>query len=172
MKKQLIANLPYLLFVFLFAKVAQAIRLAPGADLSEQLLHLGKGFASAFSHVGGMVPRDLLIGAGSAALLRMAAYIKAQNAKRYRHGVEYGSARWGTVADIAPFMDKDFFYNIPLTKTERLTMSSRPKQAKFARNKNVVVIGGSGSGKTRSYVKPSLLQMHSSYVVTDPKGSL
>ena len=132
MKKHLIAYLPYLLFAVLFAKAAQAFRIAPGANLSEQILHLQNGFAIAFSQIGGMIPRDLLIGVGCAGLLRMAAYIKAQNAKKYRHGLEYGSARWGTAADIAPFIDKDFFYNIPLTKTERLTMASRVKIAKYA----------------------------------------
>ena len=172
MKKRLIAYIPYLLLAVLFTKAAQAFRMAPGANFSEQLLHLQDGFSIAFSQIGCIIPRDLLIGVGCAGLLRMAAYIKAQNAKKYCHGLEYGSARWGTAADIAPFIDKDFFYNIPLTKTERLTMASRVKIAKYARNKNVVVIGGSGSGKTFSFVKPSLLQMHSSYVVTDPKGTI
>ena len=102
----------------------------------------------------------------------MAVYLKGKNAKKYRHGIEYGSARWGTAADIAPYMDKDFFQNIPMTQTERITMASRPKQPKYARNKNILVIGGSGSGKTRFFCKPSLLQAHSSYVCTDPKGTL
>ncbi len=103
-------------------------------------------------------------------MLRMAVYLRSQNAKKYRHGMEYGSARWGTAADIAPYIDPDFFQNIPMTMTERLTMASRPKQPKYARNKNILVIGGSGSGKTRFFCKPSLLQAHSSYVVTDPKA--
>ena len=102
----------------------------------------------------------------------MAVYLKGKNAKKYRHGIEYGSARWGTAADIAPYMDKDFFQNIPMTQTERITMASRPKQPKYARNKNILVIGGSGSGKTRFFCKPSLLQAHSSYVCTDPNGNL
>ena len=115
---------------------------------------------------------DLLIGIAGALFLRLAVYTRSQNVKKYRHGVEYGSARWGTPADIAPFIDPDFFQNIPMTMTERLTMASRPKQPKYARNKNILVIGGSGSGKTRFFCKPSLLQAHSSYVVTDPKGTL
>lgn len=172
LKKLIPPNLPYLIFSYPFAKVAMAFRLMPGADLSEKLLHIGSGFSAAFSIFGGLSAVDLLIGAAGAALLRLAVYLKAKNAKKYRRGAEYGSARWGTPADIAPFIDKDFFNNIPLTRTERLTMESRPKIPKHARNKNVVVIGGSGSGKTRSYVKPSLMQMHSSYVVTDPKGTI
>ena len=117
-------------------------------------------------------PTDLLIGIAGAVILRMAVYLKGKNAKKYRHGIEYGSARWGTAADIAPYMDKDFFQNIPMTQTERITMASRPKQPKYARNKNILVIGCSGSGKTRFFCKPSLLQAHSSYVCTDPKGTL
>lgn len=117
-------------------------------------------------------PTELLIGIAGALFLRLAVYTRSQNAKKYRHGVEYGSARWGTAADIAPYIDPDFFQNIPMTMTERLTMVSRPKQPKYARNKNILVIGGSGSGKTRFFCKPSLLQAHSSYVVTDPKGTL
>ena len=117
-------------------------------------------------------PTDLLIGIAGALFLWLAVYTRSQNVRKYRHGVEYGSARWGTPADIAPFIDPDFFQNIPMTMTERLTMASRPKQPKYARNKNILVIGGSGSGKTRFFCKPSLLQAHSSYVVTDPKGTL
>ena len=173
MKKLFLLNLPYLLFVYPFDKLAQAFRLAPGADLSGKLLSIGDGFTAAFSspwlsfHL-----TDLLIGIAGAVLLRMAVYLKGKNAKKYRHGIEYGSARWGTAADIAPYMDKDFFQNIPMTQTERITMASRPKQPKYARNKNILVIGGSGSGKTRFFCKPSLLQAHSSYVCTDPKGTL
>lgn len=115
---------------------------------------------------------DLLLGIAGAAMLRMAVYLRSQNTKKYRHGMEYGSARWGNASDIAPYIDPDFFQNIPMTMTERLTMASRPKQPKYARNKNILVIGGSGSGKTQFFCKPSLLQAHSSYVVTDPKGSL
>ena len=173
MKKMFLLNLPYLLFVYPFDKLAQAFRLAPGADLSGKLLSIGDGFTAAFSSPWlSFHPTDLLIGIAGAVILRMAVYLKGKNAKKYRHGIEYGSARWGTAADIAPYMDKDFFQNIPMTQTERITMASRPKQPKYARNKNILVIGGSGSGKTRFFCKPSLLQAHSSYVCTDPKGTL
>ena len=173
MKKLFLLNLPYLLFVYPFDKLAQAFRLAPGADLSDKLLSIGDGFTAAFSSPWlSFHPTDLLIGITGAVVLRMAVYLKGKNAKKYRHGIEYGSARWGTAADIAPYMDKDFFQNIPMTQTERITMASRPKQPKYARNKNILVIGGSGSGKTRFFCKPSLLQAHSSYVCTDPKGTL
>ena len=172
-KKLILTNLPYLLFVYPFDKVSQAFRLAPGADLSAKLLAIGEGFTAAFSRMGlSFHPTDLLIGIAGALVLRLAVYMRSKNAKKYRHGVEYGSARWGTAADIAPYIDPDFFQNIPMTMTERLTMASRPKQPKYARNKNILVIGGSGSGKTRFFCKPSLLQAHSSYVVTDPKGTL
>ena len=173
MKKLFLLNLPYLLFVYPFDKLAQAFRLAPGADLSGKLLSIGDGFTAAFfSPWLSFHPTDLLIGIAGAVVLRMAVYLKGKNAKKYRHGIEYGSARWGAAADIAPYMDKDFFQNIPMTQTERITMASRPKQPKYARNKNILVIGGSGSGKTRFFCKPSLLQAHSSYVCTDPKGTL
>ena len=173
MKKLFLLNLPYLLFVYPFDKLAQAFRLAPGADLSGKLLSIGDGFTAAFSSPWlSFHPTDLLIGIAGAVILRMAVYLKGKNAKKYRHGIEYGSARWGTAADIDPYMDKDFFQNIPMTQTERITMASRPKQPKYARNKNILVIGGSGSGKTRFFCKPSLLQAHSSYVCTDPKGTL
>ena len=173
MKKLFLLNLPYLLFVYPFDKLAQAFRLAPGADLSGKLLSIGDGFTAALSSPWlSFHPTDLLIGIAGAVVLRMAVYLKGKNAKKYRHGIEYGSARWGTAADIAPYMDKDFFQNIPMTQTERITMASRPKQPKYARNKNILVIGGSGSGKTRFFCKPSLLQAHSSYVCTDPKGTL
>ena len=172
-KKLILTNLPYLLFVYPFDKAAQAFRLAPGTDLSAKILTIGDGFAAAFDRmVLSFHPTDLLIGIAGAVLLRLAVYMRSQNAKKYRHGVEYGSARWGTAGDIAPYIDLDFFQNIPMTMTERLTMASRPKQPKYARNKNILVIGGSGSGKTRFFCKPSLLQAHSSYVVTDPKGTL
>ena len=173
MKKLFLLNLPYLLFVYPFDKLTQAFRLAPGADLSGKLLSIGDGFTAALSSPWlSFHPTDLLIGIAGAVILRMAVYLKGKNAKKYRHGIEYGSARWGTAADIAPYMDKDFFQNIPMTQTERITMASRPKQPKYARNKNILVIGGSGSGKTRFFCKPSLLQAHSSYVCTDPKGTL
>ena len=173
LKKVLLPNLPYLLFAWLFDKLCQAVRLAPGADASEKLLRIVQGFTEAFASLWlSLHPLDLLLGVAGAALVRLAVYLKAKNAKKYRRGVEYGSARWGRPEDIAPYIDPVPDWNIPLTRTESLTMTSRPKDPKTARNKNVLVIGGSGSGKTRFFVKPSLLQMHSSYVVTDPKGQL
>ena len=173
LKKALILNLPYLLFVYLFDKLCQAVRLAPGLDASEKFLHLSQGFTEAFSYAApSLHPLDLLAGIAGVGIVRLAVYAKSKNTKKYRKGVEYGSARWGTAADIAPYVDPIPDWNIPLTQTEKLTMSSRPKNPKYARNKNILVIGGSGSGKTRFFVKPSLMQMHSSYVVTDPKGQL
>ena len=173
LKKQIILNLPYLIFVYLFDKLCQGIRLAPGADASEKLLHIGQGFSAAFASLAPSFHLlDLCMGAAGAVLIRLAVYSKGKNAKKYRRGIEYGSARWGTPADIAPYADPDFFQNVLLTQTERITMSSRPKAPKYARNKNILVIGGSGSGKTRFFVKPNLLQCHSSYVVTDPKGTI
>ena len=172
-KKLLILNLPYLLFVYLFDKIGAAIRLTPGADASEKLLQLGTGFAAAFSSIApSFHPADLLIGIAGAVIVRLAVYFKGKNAKKYRKGMEYGSARWGCAEDIKPYADPVFENNVLLTQTERLTMNSRPKQPKYARNKNILVIGGSGSGKTRFFVKPNLMQMHSSYVVTDPKGTV
>ena len=173
LKKALLPNLPYLLFVWFFDKLCQAVRLSPGADASEKLLRIAQGFTEAFASLWlSLHPLDLLLGVAGAALVRLAVYLKAKNAKKYRRGVEYGSARWGRPEDIAPYIDPVPDWNIPLTRTESLTMTSRPKDPKTARNKNILVIGGSGSGKTRFFVKPSLLQMHSSYVVTDPKGQL
>ena len=172
-KKLLILNLPYLLFVWLFDKAGAAVRLSPGADASAKLLHLGDGFTTAFSSIApSFHPADLLIGIAGAVIVRLIIYTKGKNAKKYRRGTEYGSARWGGADDIKPYTDPVFENNIPLTQTERLTMNSRPKQPKYARNKNILVIGGSGSGKTRFFVKPNLMQMHSSYVVTDPKGTV
>ena len=173
LKKVLLPNLPYLLFVWLFDKLCQAVRLAPGLNASEKLLRIAQGFTEAFASLWlSLHPLDLLLGVAGAVLVRLAVYLKAKNAKKYRRGVEYGSARWGRPEDIAPYIDPVPDWNIPLTRTESLTMTSRPKDPKTARNKNILVIGGSGSGKTRFFVKPSLLQMHSSYVVTDPKGQL
>jgi len=172
-KKLLILNLPYLLFVYLFDKAGAAVRLSPGMDASQKILNLGEGFTAAFASAApSFHPADLLIGIAGAVIIRLAVYLKGKNAKKYRKGIEYGSARWGTAEDIKPYIDPVFENNIPLTQTERLTMNSRPKQPKYARNKNILVIGGSGSGKTRFFVKPSLMQMHSSYVVTDPNGNL
>ena len=173
LKKVLLPNFPYLLFAWLFDKLCQALRLSPGAGASEKLLRIAQGFTEAFASLWlSLHPLDLLLGVAGAALVRLAVYLKAKNAKKYRRGVEYGSARWGRPEDIAPYIDPVPDWNIPLTRTESLTMTSRPKDPKTARNKNILVIGGSGSGKTRFFVKPSLLQMHSSYVVTDPKGQL
>ena len=173
LKKYLLPNLPYLFFVYLFDKLCQAVRLVPGLDASEKLLHIGQGFQTAFaSSAPSLHVLDICVGILGAVLVRLAVYVKSKNAKKYRKGIEYGSARWGTAADIAPYIDPVPDWNIPLTRTESLTMTSRPKQPKYARNKNILVIGGSGSGKTRFFVKPSIMQMHSSYVITDPKGQL
>ena len=178
LKKYLLPNLPYLFFVYLFDKLCQAVRLAPGLDVSEKLLHIGQGFQTAFaSSAPSFHVLDICVGIFGAILVRRAVYLKAKNAKKYRRGVEYGSARWGRPEDIAPYIDPVPDWNIPLTRTESLTMTSRPKQPKYARNKNILVIGGSGSGKTRFFVKPSLMQCTSkdfptSYIVTDPKGTL
>ena len=173
LKKLLILNAPYLLFVYLFDKIGQAVRLSPGADLSGKVLSLADGFSAAFTNpLPSLAPMDLLIGIVGAVLIRLIVYVKGKNAKKYRKGVEYGSARWGNAEDIKPYTDPVFQNNVLLTQTERLTMNSRPKQPKYARNKNILVIGGSGSGKTRFFVKPNLMQMHSSYVVTDPKGTV
>ena len=178
MKKLIIANLPYLLFVYLFSKLGQTYRLAAGADLSEKLLHLADGFSLAFESAAPSFHLfDLAVGVAGAVALRLMVYCKSKNAKKYRRGVEYGSARWGGPKDIAPYIDPVFDNNILLTQTERLTMNNRPKDPKTARNKNVLVIGGSGSGKTRFFVKPNLMQCVSkgyptSFVITDPKGSL
>ena len=172
-KKLILPNIPYVFFVYLFDKVGQAARLAPGADISEKILNITQGFSEAFSNALPSVhPLDLLIGIVGAVVIRLIVYVKGKNAKKYRKGAEYGSARWGNAEDIKPYIDPDFQNNIILTQTERLTMNSRPKQPKYARNKNVVVIGGSGSGKTRFFVKPNLMQLHSSYVLTDPKGTV
>ena len=173
LKKYLLPNLPYLFFVYLFDKLCQAVRLALGLDASEKLLHIGQGFQTAFaSSAPSFHALDICVGILGAVFVRLAVYVKGKNAKKYRKGMEYGSARWGTAADIAPYIDPVPDWNIPLTRTESLTMTSRPKQPKYARNKNILVIGGSGSGKTRFFVKPSIMQMHSSYVITDPKGQL
>ena len=173
LKKLILPNLPYVLFVYLFDKVAQAVRLAPGADLSGKLLAIGDGFTAAFaSPLPSLHGIDILIGIAGAVVIRLVVYTKGKNAKKYRKGMEYGSARWGNAEDIKPYIDPVFENNVLLTQTERLMMSSRPKQPKYARNKNILVIGGSGSGKTRFFVKPNLMQMHSSYVVTDPKGTV
>ena len=172
-KKFLLPNIPYV-FIALFAtKLGQAWRLAPGMDFSGKALHLMEGFATAFSSlVPSFHPIDLCVGVAAALLIRLIVYVKGKNAKKFRKNLEYGSARWGKPEDIAPYVDPKFENNVILTRTERLMMSNRPKDPKTARNKNVLVVGGSGSGKTRFFIKPNLMQLHSSYVVTDPKGSI
>lgn len=172
-KKLLILNIPYLVLALLFTKASQAWRLAAGYDFAGKFLNLTSGFALAFENpLPSLHAQDLLIGFLFGAILRLIVYIKGKNAKKYRKGIEYGSARWGNTEDIRPFADPLFRNNVILTKTESLTMSSRPKNPKHARNKNVLIVGGSGSGKTRFWLKPNLMQCHSSYVVTDPKGSI
>ena len=172
-KKFLLPNIPYV-FIALFAtKLGQAWRLAPGMDFSGKALHLMEGFAAAFqSALPSFHPIDLCVGVAAALLIRLIVYVKGKNAKKFRKNLEYGSARWGKPEDIAPYVDPKFENNVILTRTERLMMSNRPKDPKTARNKNVLVVGGSGSGKTRFFIKPNLMQLHSSYVVTDPKGSI
>ena len=171
LKKTLISSLPYV-FIALFAtKLGQMWRLADGITVSEKFLHIASGFTESMqSPLPSFHPLDLLVGVITALLIRLIVYEKSKNAKKYRRNVEYGSARWGKADDIAPYIDPDFRNNVILTRTERLTMNNRPKDPKTARNKNVLVVGGSGSGKTRFFVKPQIMQMHSSYVVTDPKG--
>ena len=172
-KKFLLPNIPYV-FIALFAtKLGQAWRFAPGMDFSGKALHLMEGFAAAFrSALPSFHPIDLCVGVAAALLIRLIVYVKGKNAKKFRKNLEYGSARWGRPEDIAPYVDPKFENNVILTQTERLMMSNRPKDPKTARNKNVLVVGGSGSGKTRFFIKPNLMQLHSSYVVTDPKGSI
>ncbi|MCD8362176.1 MAG: hypothetical protein LUC98_04310 [Lachnospiraceae bacterium] len=175
-KKQLMQNLPYVITGLIATNLGEAWRLSEGADLSEKMLSLLPAFSLAFSNpLPSLHPLDLLIGLLCGAALRLAVYLKGKNAKKYRHGTEYGSARWGTAKDIEPFVDPVFENNIILTKTESLMMSNRPSNPANARNKNVLIVGGSGSGKTRFWLKPNLLQCSSekypvSFVITDPKG--
>src|SRR5574344_1354342 len=173
LKKLLILNIPYILVGLFATNLGEAWRLAEGADSSAKILGFFYAFPVALGNpLPSFYPLDLLVGIACGAGLQLAVYLKSKNAKKYRHNVEYGSARWGTAKDIEPFTAPKFEDNIILTKTERLMMSNRPKNPANARNKNVLIIGGSGSGKTRFWLKPNLLQMHSSYVVTDPKGSI
>ena len=178
LKKLLIPNLPYAVIGLYASKLGQVWRLAPGVDFPEKLLNIGNGFAQAFAvPLPSFHPTDLCIGLMLGAALRLAVHLKGQNAKKYRKNTEYGSARWGTAQDIQPYIDPVFENNIILTQTERLTMSGRPKNPAHARNKNVLIVGGSGSGKTRFWIKPNLMQCTSekypcSFVVTDPKGSI
>lgn len=174
-KKQIILNIPYVLVGLICTNLGEAWRIAEGTNASEkvQSLVLNGAFSKAFSNpLPSLVLFDLIVGLACGGIFRLAVYIKGKNAKKFRHNVEFGSARWGTHADIEPYMDPVFDNNVILSQTEHITMSSRPKQPKYARNKNVLVVGGSGSGKTRFVLKPNLLQMHSSYVVTDPKGTV
>ena len=175
MKKQLILNIPYAVLGLFATNFGEAWRISEGMNASEKLqgMILGGGFQKAFSNpLPSLYPLDLTVGVCCALALRLAVYLKGKNAKKFRHNEEYGSARWGTHADIEPYEDPVFENNVILSQSERLTMNSRPKNPKYARNKNVLVIGGSGSGKTRFVLKPNLLQMHSSYVITDPKGTV
>ena len=178
LKKWILPNLPYVGIALLATKLGQAIRIAPGADFSGKVLHMMDGMHAAFSTaVPSFHPLDLCVGVLVAAAIRLTVYVKGKNAKKFRKNTEYGSARWGTHEDIAPYIDADARNNVILTQTEKLTMNNRPKDPKTARNKNVLVIGGSGSGKTRFWLKPNLMQCNSekypcSFVVTDPKGSV
>lgn len=170
LKKQVILHLPYLLFLLVFAKLGEAVRLAPGTDASEKFLGLSDGFTLAFQSMWPGAFSDWIFGLVGAIIMKMTVYLKGKDAKKYRKNVEYGSARWGNKTDIAPYMDPKPENNIILTQSEGLMLNGRPKNPAFARNKNVLVVGGSGSGKTRFFIKPNLMQMHSSYVITDPKG--
>ncbi len=173
MRKIVIKVLPYLLLFLLFTKVGQAIRLTPGVEFGEKVLRLPAGFAAAFSSwMPSFHPNDLLFGMIGAAAVWITVYVKGRNARKYRKGEEYGSARWGTEKDIRPFINRTFSENIILTQTERLTLGQIADPERRNVNLNVLVIGGSGSGKTRYHVKPNLMQMNASYLVTDPKGTL
>lgn len=170
-KKLLIRLLPYLMVGLVCTNFGEAWRLAEGADASEKMLSFFSGIGTAFENPRpSLHPLDLFAGAFAGAGMWLAVYLRGKNAKHYRHNQEYGSARWGGPKDIEPFMDPVFENNIILTRTERLMMSNRPKNPANARNKNVLIVGGSGSGKTRFWIKPNLFQLHSSYVLTDPKG--
>ena len=172
-KKLILMNLPYILAGYFCDKIAWLWRVSPGSNASDKMMAAMNGLNDLFSNpLPSFFPKDLLVGIAGGVALRLVVYFKAKNAKKFRQGVEYGSARWGNAKDIEPYVDPVFENNVILTETERLMMSGRPKQPKYARNKNILVIGGSGSGKTRFFVKPNLMQMHSSYVVTDPKGTV
>ena len=173
-KKLILPNIPYVFFVYLFDKVGQAVRLAPGADISAKILNITQGFSAAFENaLPSVYPLDLLVGIVGAVIIRLIVYVKGEKTRRNTARARSTALPdGGNAEDIKPYIDPDFQNNIILTQTERLTMNSRPKQPKYARNKNVVVIGGSGSGKTRFFVKPNLMQLHSSYVLTDPKGTV
>ncbi|EFR43834.1 VirD4-like conjugal transfer protein, CD1115 family [Streptococcus pseudoporcinus] len=170
-KKFILSNIPYISFFYIGNIFSKHINSYVGGDIIDRIM-VGISDIGTLSYTPSLNPRDLLVGISVAALVKLIVYSKGKNKKKYRQGKEYGSARWGESKDIAPYIDPKFENNVLITNTERLTMNSRPKNPKYARNKNVLVIGGSGSGKTRFYVKPNLMQMHSSYVVTDPKGTL
>ena len=175
LKKLIIWSIPYIVIGLVATNFGEAFRIAGGTNGSEkvQSVILDGCFGTAFSNpLPSLHPMDLLVGLAIGGILRLAVYMKSKNAKKFRHNQEYGSARWGTHADIEPYMDPVFANNVILSQTERLTMNNRPAQPKYARNKNTLVVGGSGSGKTRFFIKPNLLQMHSSYVLTDPKGTV
>ena len=175
LKKLIILNIPYVIVGLFATNIGEAFRIASGTNASEkvQSLVLDGCFGAAFSNpMPSFHPVDLFVGLAIGAVLRLAVYMKSKNAKKFRHNEEYGSARWGSHADIEPYMDPVFENNVILSQSERLTMNSRPKEPKYARNKNTLVVGGSGSGKTRFFIKPNILQMHSSYVITDPKGTV
>lgn len=172
-KKLILPNIPYVFIALLATKLGQAARLAPGVDFSSKAMNIMQGLSTAFENIiPSFHPVDLMVGIAAAGIVKLIVYVKGKNAKKFRKNLEYGSARWGTREDIAPFVDPVFENNVILTQTESLMMSNRPKDPRNARNKNVLVIGGSGSGKTRFFLKPNLMQLHSSYVVTDPKGSV
>ena len=172
-KKLVLLNLPYIFVGYFCDKVAWLWRVSEGTNASDKMMAVMNRFDKLFANpLLSFHPRDLLLGVAGGIALRLVVYYKAKNAKKFRQGVEYGSARWGNAKDIEPYMDSVFENNVLLTQTERLMMSGRPKEPKYARNKNILVIGGSGSGKTRFFVKPNLMQMYSSYVVTDPKGTV
>ena len=171
-KKLIIPNIPYVFFVYLFDKVGQAVRLAPGADISEKILNITQGFSEAFSNALPSVhPLDLLIGIVGAVVIRLIVYVKGKNAKKYRKAVEYGSARWGNAEDIKPYIDPEFQNNIILTQTERFTTNSRPKQLKYAQEIRTSSSAAARQRKDKVFCQVSnLMQLHSSYVLTDPKG--
>ncbi|MGM9550218.1 MAG: type IV secretory system conjugative DNA transfer family protein, partial [Faecousia sp.] len=177
-KKALLPNIPYAAIALFATKLGQAVRLAPGSDFAGKFLHFIEGLSTAFATaLPSFHPVDLCVGIVIAAAMRLGVYVKGKNAKKFRKNMEYGSARWGTAEDIRPYVDPVFENNIILTQTESLTMNNRPADPKTARNKNVLIIGGSGSGKTRFWLKPNLMQCTSkkypvSFVVTDPKGSI
>ena len=170
-KKLLLQNIPYFLFAYFFNKIAWLYRVSTKEAAFDKVIDMINSFDKAFNNpLPSLHLQDVLVGVAGGIAFKLIVYYKAKNAKKFRYGREYGSARWGNEKDMEPYVDPVFENNVILTETERLMMSGRPKEPKYARNKNILVIGGSGSGKTRFFVKPNLMQMHSSYVVTDPNG--